>query len=149
MRKQTRKTRTRKYKKKGGSNMEVRYNSFVVDNNKTTAKDTSYTPKIMLYPMKYSTFVMYDPDAVTPPAWLHYLVINIPNGDISKGDVIMPYVGPTPPPGTGPHRYIFEHLSQNSPFSVSVDERASFDINQFKQQNNLVSRAKKQFIVET
>ena len=149
MKRNTRKRRTRKNKSGGSNNskMEIRYNSFVVDNNITTARNTSSVPKIMLYPMKYSTLVMYDPDAVTP-AWLHYLVINIPNGDITKGDVIIPYAGPSPPPGTGTHHYIFEHLSQTSPFNISISERSGFDINEFKQQNNLVSRAKKQFIVE-
>lgn len=148
-RRSIKKRKTRKYKKGGSNNkMEIQYNSFVVDNNIRTAKDTSVVPKIMLYPLKYSTLVMYDPDAVMPPSWLHYLVINIPNGDITKGDIIIPYEGPSPPPGTGAHHYIFEHLSQTSPYNISISERGGFDIQKFKQQNNLISRAKKQFIVE-
>jgi len=127
--------------------MDIRYNSFVVDNNITTARNTLSIPNISLQPLKYSTLVMYDPDAVTSPGWLHYLVINIPNGDISKGDNIISYEGPSPPPGSGSHHYIFEQLSQTSPFTTSIQNRGEFNINQFKKQNNLFSRGKKQFIV--
>lgn len=145
-------TKTRKIKinkKKGGSNskMDIRYGSSLVDNNTLTARNTSKQPTISLLPLKLSTLVMYDPDSSTPPSWLHYLVINIPNGDLSKGDVIVPYAGPSPPPGSGLHHYIFEQFAQTSPFNTGLTERSSFDMNQFKQQNNLFSRAKKQFIV--
>lgn len=148
----SRKIKTRKiHKKKGGNsnsnNMDIRYGSSSVDNNIMTARNTSKEPTISLTPLKLSTLVMYDPDSSTPPSWLHYLVINISNGDISNGDIIMPYNGPSPPPGTGPHHYIFEQLAQTSPINTSIQDRSSFDINQFKQQNNLFSRGKKQFIV--
>ena len=139
------------HKKKGGNSnsMDIRYGSLSVDNNIMSARNTSNQPTISLLPLKLSTLVMYDPDSSTPPAWLHYLVINISNGDISNGDIIIPYAGPSPPPGTGPHHYIFEQLAQTSPINTSIQDRSSFDINQFKQQNNLFSRTreKKQFIV--
>ena len=150
-RKRTRKRRIQRriHKKKGGNSnsMDIRYGSSLVDNNIMTARNTSKQPTISLLPLKLSTLVMYDPDSSTPPSWLHYLVINIPNGDLSKGDVIIPYEGPSPPPGTGPHHYIFEQLAQTSPINTSIQDRSSFDINQFKQINNLFSRTKKQFIV--
>jgi len=139
------KRRTRKNKKRGGSSNNIKMD---ISNITTGSKPTIFLP-----PLKISTLVMYDvfkpsdnPDAPST-AWLHYLVINIPNGDISKGDVIMPYTGPSPPPGSGPHHYIFELLAQTSPFITSIQERSNFDINQFKQQHNLFPRAKKQFIV--
>lgn len=127
--------------------MDIRYGSLVVDNNTLTARNTSKQPNISLLPLKISALVMYDPDSSTPPSWLHYLVINIPNGDLSKGDIIVPYEGPSPPPGTGAHHYIFEQFAQTSPFNTGIQERNAFDIEQFKQQNNLFPRTKKQFIV--
>lgn len=37
----------------------------------------------------------------------HWLVGNIPEGDVKKGDYIADYRGSGPPQGTGLHRYIF------------------------------------------
>lgn len=48
-------------------------------------------------PSGYS-LIMYDPDAIKP-SYVHW--ITGPHGDV------LPYQGPTPPPGTGVHRYIF------------------------------------------
>jgi hypothetical protein len=144
------KNKTRKNIKKGGNNnMMVQYSSFVVNDNITTSRNTAYQPNILLIPLKYSSLAMYDPDAITPPSWLHYLVINIPNGDISKGETIISYAGPSPPPGTGSHHYIFELLEQTSKINTTIEKRNSFDINSFKEKNNLISRAKKQFIVKS
>src|SRR5262249_47470453 len=37
----------------------------------------------------------------------HWLVMNIPGGGpIAMGQTILPYAPPTPPAGTGPHRYV-------------------------------------------
>jgi phosphatidylethanolamine-binding protein (PEBP) family uncharacterized protein len=139
---------TRKNKRKNG-NMKIQYNSFSVNDNISSAKNTAYLPIISLSPLRLSTLVMYDPDSITPPSWLHYLVINIPNGDITKGDTIIPYNGPTPPPGTGRHHYIFELLEQRSNISTLIKNRNSFDINTFKESNSLVLRAKKEFMVDS
>lgn len=130
--KKTRKTR----KTKGGAKMIIQYPSFTVNNSQSTIEDTSMKPNILLAPLNLSTFIMYDPDAVQPQ-WVHYLVINIPNGDISKGDEVLSYNGPTPPSGI--HRYIFEQLEQTSPYQISI-ERAGFDIDTFRKQNALIKR---------
>lgn len=143
------KRKTKKYKKKGGANsMEVRYPSFIVNNNETNEKSSKNKPIISLYQMPYSTLIMYDPDAPSG-TYLHYLVINIPSGNINSGDTIVSYAPPTPPPGSGTHRYIFEQLQQSSPFTFAEPERSNFDINNFKQQNGLALKATKQFRVTT
>jgi phosphatidylethanolamine-binding protein (PEBP) family uncharacterized protein len=126
--------------------MNIAYPSFVVAGQESNQKATSVQPDIKLNQYRYSTLIMYDPDAIVPP-YLHFLVINIKNGDINSGDVIVPYAGPTPPPGTGVHRYIFEQLEQQSPFTYATPERAKFDIQKFKAQNNLAVKATKMFHV--
>ena len=52
-----------------------------------------------------------DPDAPSRAdpkwgEWRHWLVVNIPGNDISKGDTIAQYIGAAPPVGTGLHRYV-------------------------------------------
>lgn len=146
-RKTSRIRKTRKYKKRGGSSMEIRYPTFNANNQEVSEQYTSSVPNIKLYPLHYSTLIMYDPDAPdsSPSSYLHYLVINIKNGDIKSGDMILPYAGPTPPPGTGTHRYIFEQLEQSSPFRIAQPERAKFDLTNFKKQNNLALKATKMY----
>lgn len=58
------------------------------------------------------TLIMTDPDAPsrTNPTfreYQHWLVVNIPDNAIDKGDMLTAYVGSGPPEGTGLHRYIF------------------------------------------
>ena len=132
------KTRRRK---KGGSIMRIGYPTFYVDNKSVkTRHETIQQPSITLpSEPRLSTLIMYDPDS-SSPSWLHYLVVNIPNGDVSKGEAVAPYTGPAPPSGT--HRYIFEHLQQVSPYMPTVDasNRGAFDVINFKNKNNLAMR---------
>lgn len=58
---------------------------------------------------------MVDPDAPsrwnpTNAEWLHWLVVNIPNGQVEKGNEWVRYQGPAPPPKTGPHRVSLSYL---------------------------------------
>ena len=148
MRVKTRKTRKNKKLRKQKGGMEIEYPSFIVNNSITTVKNTIVVPKITLSALKLSTLIMYDPNAIKP-SYIHYLITNIPNGDISKGDTIFSYAGPSPPPNTGDHHYIFTQFEQMKPYSTSIQDRSSFDINAYIQQYNLVSRVKKQFIVKS
>ncbi|KAJ1373582.1 hypothetical protein KIN20_036024 [Parelaphostrongylus tenuis] len=58
------------------------------------------------------TVIFTDPDApsrkeATYREWHHWLIVNVPGNDISKGDVLAEYIGSGPPKGTGLHRYVF------------------------------------------
>lgn len=53
---------------------------------------------------------------------------NIPNGDLSKGDLIVPYLQPFPPKGTGYHRHIFVLYKQEKKMDFS-DIKAATDSN--------------------
>eukprot|EP00771_Trimastix_marina_P002451 gnl/Trimastix_PCT/3582.p1 GENE.gnl/Trimastix_PCT/3582~~gnl/Trimastix_PCT/3582.p1 ORF type:complete len:164 (+),score=20.79 gnl/Trimastix_PCT/3582:57-548(+) len=62
-------------------------------------------------PGKLYTLIMTDPDAPsrrTPRMreWRHWVVINIQGCEINTGNVLTSYNGPTPPVGSGPHRYV-------------------------------------------
>ncbi|KAK4485162.1 hypothetical protein RD792_007775 [Penstemon davidsonii] len=92
----------------------------------------------------YYTLVVVDPDAPRPSEpiykeWLHWLVIDIPEGsDASEGKEIMPYMGPQPPSGT--HRYVFAAFRQHSPMETvrrRPVERERFDTRQFSSENDL------------
>ena len=57
------------------------------------------------------TVALFDPDAPSRDQpflapWIHWLVVNVPGRDIARGDTIVEYAGPSPPPDTGLHRYI-------------------------------------------
>lgn len=51
--------------------------------------------------------------------YVHWFVGNIPGGDISKGEVIVDYLQPIPPRGTGFHRYIFVLYKQDGKMDYS------------------------------
>jgi phosphatidylethanolamine-binding protein (PEBP) family uncharacterized protein len=53
---------------------------------------------------KYYTFIIVDPDAPTGPH-IHQCIYNIPGDKVHKGTVLLPYYPPTPPKGSGEHRY--------------------------------------------
>ena len=58
------------------------------------------------------SFFTVDPDAPSRAdpkwgEWRHWLVVNIPGCEVSKGEVLSVYIGSGPPQGTGLHRYVF------------------------------------------
>jgi len=143
----TRRRKKSRRRKKGGSHMRIGYPTFAVSTNTVSTQEATRQQPSFTLPsdIRYATLVLYDPDS-SVPAWLHYLVVNIPNGDVSSGEIIMPYAGPAPPTGT--HRYIFELLQQVSPIRPNVDSnRGGFNINDFREKNNLSTRESQMFKV--
>lgn len=59
------------------------------------------------------TLIAWDPDAPAK-SWLHWLVVNCDGPDPSSGETVMPWAPPTPPAGTGEHRYIFGLFRQGT-----------------------------------
>ena len=100
------------------------------------------------------TLIMSDPDAPARqyPTYreiLHWLVVNVSENDVSRGDTILPYGGSGPPQGTGLHRYVFLVFKQirgpieveplKNRFKQSFGSRAKFNTRNFMVQHNLSS----------
>lgn len=101
--------------------LEVAYNNKKIQNNIfLSPEQTIIQPQIFLNsnsnsnpnPNALYTLIMYDPDAING-TYIHWLITNVKNNDITKGNILIPYKGPAPPPKTGKHRYIFKLYEQS------------------------------------
>ncbi|XP_014207198.1 protein D2-like [Copidosoma floridanum] len=68
-------------------------------------------------PSSYYTLIMtnIDPSSRQKPIYrefLHWLVVNVPGDDVSKGETIAEYVGAGPPKNGGVHRMLFTVYKQ-------------------------------------
>ncbi|CAH2094032.1 unnamed protein product [Euphydryas editha] len=76
-------------------------------------------------PDNYYVLAMTDPDAPsrkepTLREWNHWLVGNIPGGNVTAGETLTQFIGSGPPQGTGFHRYVF--LVYQQPGKLNFDE---------------------------
>ena len=95
-------------------------------------------------PGRSHTLLMIDPDAPSRNdpkyrSWLHWLVINIRDGDFRNGTEVVGYRPPTPPAGSGKHRYIFLVFQQEGKQKKveTFSERAKFNLNEYAASNDL------------
>jgi len=102
--------------------------------------DTQASPGVSWTPIPNTLFtlIVWDPDAAPESrAWLHWLITNIHGNDLTSGQEIVPWAPPTPPAGTGTHRYIFGLFQQEWHLSVSVADRPLFNPKRFAEMNGL------------
>jgi len=125
---------------------QIKYGDHEVKIGETLTKDqTTSQPNLKLEGAgdALQTVVLIDPDAPsksdpTRRSWLHWLVVNVRDNNVDSGKTVVSYNGPSPPKGSGPHRYIILTFSQNREINVSpAPERASFNIANFISQNSL------------
>ncbi|KAG4069036.1 hypothetical protein HA402_008347 [Bradysia odoriphaga] len=100
------------------------------------------------------TMAMIDPDAPsrkepTKRSWLHWLAVNLDKNTIPHDNTLAHYNGPTPPKGSGHHRYIFLVFQQTKDFDSKVQNeirnkykdnasvRGGFNVKEFAQQHGL------------
>lgn len=93
---------------------------------------------------KFYTLVMLDPDAPSAEepkqrSWLHWLVVNIENADVSTGFKVAEYKPPTPPKDSGLHRYIFLLIQQPEKEKeyLPYKKRGKFNINKYATDHKL------------
>jgi phosphatidylethanolamine-binding protein (PEBP) family uncharacterized protein len=86
---------------------------------------------------KYYTFIIVDPDAPTGPH-IHQCIYNIPGDKVKMGTVLLPYYPPTPPKGSGEHRYfciLYEQSDKiTKPPLVNKEKRAYKKFDDFKKE---------------
>ena len=115
-------------------------------NNLRRRANTLRAPDIRMdeaQPDKLYTIIIWDPDAPHDPSFLHWLVTNIPGGDISHGRVIQPYTPPSPPAGSGEHRYYVGLYEQSQRISVGKVAQTGFDIKTFTSKYGLIKKGVK------
>lgn len=92
----------------------------------------------------YYTLLMTEPDApsrndLSLREWQHWLIVNIPGNDITKGTVLSGYQGSGPGKGSGFHRYVYlifkqsQELQFEEKFSPanSIEGRSNFSTRKF------------------
>ena len=112
-----RKTSRRTPKKKGGHTLqniglEVRYPSGIVRGQTFTKDETNGVPQVFFEPKqgKLYTLLMWDPDALAKPSWIHWIVTNLETPEQVPQKIVLSYQGPNPPSGV--HKYIFGLFEQ-------------------------------------
>jgi len=112
--------------------------------------DVQTAPSLSYIPPDHAahyTIAKVDPDAPSRQEpkfreWRHWLMLNIPGADLSKGHTVSAYMGPAPPSGTGLHRYVFLLFKQPGVINIPPIQddgmnRANFKIQEFANQHNL------------
>jgi len=107
------------------------------------------------------TLIMTDPDAPsrdhpTQREWRHWMVINIPEDNVKRGDVLAEYIGSGPNKGSGLHRYTFLVYKQQSKITNEHDHlnsltdtgRANFSTEKFAAKHKLQLVAGNFFLAE-
>lgn len=114
--------------------MEVFYNGNILKDRQFLSVSESQTEphiKLNVNPNKLYTLVLYDPDAISG-TYIHWIKTNITSSDIKTGNIIIPYKGPSPPPKSGKHHYIFNLYEQNGENKIGPLEEKVFELNELE-----------------
>ena len=100
----------------------------------------------------FYTLIFTEPDAPSRQdhslkEWLHWLIVNIPEGNATQGDIIFDYQGSGPDKASGFHRYVYLLFEQVEKLHIdlkpspanSVEGRAKFSTVKFCQKYGLDS----------
>ncbi|KAL4447834.1 hypothetical protein ABPG75_005053 [Micractinium tetrahymenae] len=123
---------------------EIKYGTLPVENGMLLqAADNVLLeePEVLIKTPGTYTLLMVDPDAPSPHSpkhrsWLHWMVINIPQHDVARGEVAVDYMPPEP--ARGRHRMLFLLFKQNGRVTVRPpSKRQGFQVRAFAQEHNL------------
>jgi hypothetical protein len=91
--------------------------------------------------------ICWDPDATTK-SFLHWLIVNCTKTDNTDGKVLASWSPPSPPPGTGEHRYVLGLFKQSGPITIpEIIDRTNFNATNFASKNGLTALAYRGFRV--
>jgi len=117
-------------------------------NNHLTKEETQSEPKVEVENVDdrtYRTLIMIDPDAPSRDdpfkgPVLHWLVVNFQGQDLKDGLTLYSYKGPSPPAGSGPHRYIFllyQSIDKIAEKKIESEKRLRFPLQKYVTDNSL------------
>ena len=94
------------------------------------------------------TIICWDPDS-PKKSFLHWLIVNCAAADNADGKVVNSWAAPSPPPGSGEHRYILGLFKQDGPIDVpEFTDRTGFNLIEFAKKYNITALAYKGFRVK-
>lgn len=99
--------------------LKIKYNNdkFVYKGTTMSCRDVCNMPEITykeyIFNDRFYSLIMTDPDAICVGEFIHWVIINIPGNQISKGNEILSYCPPAPPYNSNLHRYIFLLFEQS------------------------------------
>lgn len=104
----------------------------VLDGEYLPTKDLSDNYQISWdsFGMQAYTVIMLDIDAPYPndptnAPYIHLMQVNVRNG---KGDTVVDYTPPAPPPDSDPHRYEIYLFKQSCQFNSEIVSRSNFNL---------------------
>jgi hypothetical protein len=120
--------------------LSVSFGDIDIQNGQIMDLNTAHQPcsiSIKVDENQYHTIIIYDLSAPQPrnpinSPLIHFLDVNIPGSKIDKGDILFPYLEPSPPAGSGNHVYVIDLFGQSSKINPEVPrERISFPVMEF------------------
>ncbi|XP_071955109.1 protein D3-like [Antedon mediterranea] len=133
--------------------LEVKYGELVVDLGTVLTPTQVQNPPTHLNWIAEDgalyTIIMTDPDAPSRKdpkfrEWHHWMVVNVPGNDVTKGETWSEYIGAGPPQDTGLHRYVLIVYKQQGKLVPTEakrrkhpDTRASWNVRNFAKSNAL------------
>ena len=134
-----RKTRRIRRRQRGGSLLSVSFSNFRASSDLPTRPivDTQQFPSVT-WPDSGSLkmLICWDPDS-SQTSWVHWLVINCKGTTPSSGTEVLAWEPPSPPEGTGRHRYFFSLYDQPGPIDIKLTERGSVAVEEMAEEKGL------------
>ena len=127
------------------SELKIFYNNKKITKNEFITPSETKEQPIIKYNSNENdlyTLILYDPNSIYG-TYIHWVIVNIKGDNINKSSVIIPYIGPHPPSGTGIHNYTFQLYKQTEKKDIKPLEGRQFELEDLKkklQVSNLLTQ---------